>query len=410
MSAIVRGNVRMAISSIRNTRWRSFFTMFGVVVAIVPVLTILSIGEGVKRQITDQINGLGSNLLTVRPGQLVSNDSALKQFSALSGYTTAGTFTAKDFEAVRELKDVDKIAPLSIVPGAVKVDDKAVTDTFVVGTTEDLPSLIGQDVQHGGFFTDKEYGRRSVVIGRGAAEKIFGEGIPLGRAFDFRDDTFVVGGVLERSETAPLSFSTDLNNAIIMPYQLASSIAGEAPPIYEMLVRPSSEDKTEKLQADITKALAGTRGGEKDFSVVTQAENMQVVTRILTLVTALVSGVAGIALVVSGIGIMNIMLVSVTERLHEIGVRKAIGATRRQVIGQFMSEAIILSTSGGVIGVLLSFLAMYFVRLFTNIEAVITWEAVCLVVGTSLIVGTIFGSIPAIKAARKDPIEALRHQ
>lgn len=401
----------MAIASIKNTKWRSFFTMLGVVVAIVPVLTILSIGEGVRRQVTDQINGLGSNLMTVRPGKLVTGENAVTQFNALSGYTTAGTFSEKDYEAVSKVEDVKEIAPLSIVPGAVTVNDKPVRDTFVLASTEDLPSLINHKVQHGGFFTDKEYGRRSAVIGRGAAEKIFGEGIPLGRAFDFRDDTFVVSGVLERFETAPLSFSADLNNAIIMPYPLAKTLTGgEAPPIYEMLVRPESEAATAKVQKDITAALMNTRGGEEDFSVVTQAENMRVVSRILTLVTALVSGVAGIALLVSGIGIMNIMLVSVTERLHEIGVRKAIGATKRQIVGQFMSEAILLSAAGGVIGVILSFVAMYFVRLLTSIEAVITWEAVLLVAGVSLVVGVLFGSIPAIKAARKDPIEALRHE
>lgn len=410
MSALVRGNVRMAISSIKNTKWRSFFTMFGVVVAIVPVLTILSIGEGVKRQVTDQVDGLGGNRMTVRPGKLVTGENAVAQFNTLSGYTTAGTFSLKDYEAVKKVDGIKEIAPLSIIPGAVAVDDKPIRDTLVIGTTADLPSLVHQKVQHGGFFTDQEYGRRSVVIGRGAAEKIFGEGIPLGRAFDFRDDTFVVSGVLERFDSVPLSFSADLNNAIIMPYPLAQSILRESPPIYEMLVQPESEAATDKVQRDITAALRETRGGEEDFSVVTQAENMRIVNRILTLVTAMVSGVAGIALLVSGIGIMNIMLVSVTERLHEIGVRKAIGATRRQIIGQFMSEAVILSGVGGVVGVILSFLAMYFVRLFTNIEAVITWEAVFLVVGISLIVGVVFGSIPAIKAARKDPIDALRHE
>jgi putative ABC transport system permease protein len=161
-----------------------------------------------------------------------------------------------------------------------------------------------------------------------------------------------------------------------------------------------------KANASLTKS----RGGEKDFSIVTQEENLQVVNKILGQITALVSGVAAIALLVSGISIMNIMLVSVTERMHEIGVRKAIGATRRQIIGQFLSEAIILSVAGGIIGIILSFLVEYFIRLWTSLEPVITWKDSLLVLAVTLIVGVVFGSIPALKAARKDPIDALRYE
>jgi putative ABC transport system permease protein len=212
-----------------------------------------------------------------------------------------------------------------------------------------------------------------------------------------------------RFDATPLSFTADLNDAIIISYPQAEELAGQVP-LYEILARPRPKQDTSEAVRKANASLTKSRGGEKDFSIVTQDENLQVVNKILGQITALVSGVAAIALLVSGISIMNIMLVSVTERMHEIGVRKAIGATKRQIIGQFLSEAIILSVAGGFIGIILSFIVEYFIRLWSSLEPVITWRDSLLVLAVTLIVGVIFGSIPALKAARKDPIDALRYE
>jgi putative ABC transport system permease protein len=408
MAPITRGNVRMAWASIKSTRWRSFFTMFGVVVAVVPVLTILSIGEGVKRQVNSQIHALGSDLITIRPGNVSETSNPLKQFNNLSGYTTTGTLTKVDYNAVKKLKSLKQATSLSVVPGSVVINDKQARDPLVIAAEEDLPKLINHKVQYGEFFDDNDQ-KNVAVVGRGAAERIFGDPVPLGRAFEFRDETFIIVGVLERFNNVPLSYNTDLNNAIIIPFSSAQELAHDVP-IYEILAKPSSEAHTQQAINDITTAVKQTRGGQKDFSVVTQEQNLKIVNRVLSLVTALVSGVAGIALLVSGIGIMNIMLVSVAERMHEIGVRKAIGASRRQIMGQFISEAVILSAIGGIIGIIIAFIVEYFVRLATELNPVITLNATLLVFVITLIVGVVFGSIPAFKAARKNPIDALRHE
>lgn len=410
MSPVIRGTIRMAIASLKNSRWRSGLTIFGVVVAIVPVLTILGIGEGVKRQITDQINTLGTDLITIRSGSLDNSANPVQQFTSLQGYNSSSPLTFKDYQVVKDIDSVDLVAPLSVIPGKVSINEKDMQHSTVVATTETLPKLLKQNIQHGDFFKDKQYGQNAAVVGRGAAENLFGEGVPLGRTFDFRGQTFVIRGVLQRSSSTPLSSMADLNNAIIISYENAKNLTGQAPPLYEIVARAHKTSDNMTAIKTITKRLQDTHGGERDFSVITQTENLRVVNRVLSLLTALVSGVAGIALLVSGISIMNIMLVSVTERMHEIGIRKAIGATKRQILGQFMTEAILLSTTGGAIGIVISFVIAYILRVTTPLQPVITWEATLLVFLLSIIVGVVFGSVPALKAAQKDPIEALRHE
>ncbi len=399
----------MAIASLRNARWRSGLTIFGVVVAVVPVLVIIGIGEGVKRQITSQIEVLGTDIITVRPGNFTAGAQPLEHINSLSGQTEYAPLSYNDYQVIQGLESVDKAAPLSVIPGEITIQDEK-TDANVFASTEDLPALLRLNVQHGDFFTDKQYGQNAAVIGRGAAEDLFGEGVPLGRAFDFRDETFIVRGVLQRSSAVPFAATSDLNNAIIIPYNNAKELMSQNPAISQIIVRADERYTTEDTVRDITKHVRQSHGGEQDFSVVTQAENLRVVSNVMTLLTALVSGVAAIALLVSGISIMNIMLVSVTERMHEIGIRKAIGATKRQILDQFMIEAVLLSAAGGLIGVVVSYGIAAILRIFTPINPIITWEAAVLVFLLSVLVGMVFGSVPAIKAARKDPIEALRYE
>lgn len=410
MSALLRGNIRMAWASIKSTRWRSSATMFGIVVAVVPVLTILSIGEGVKRQIVEQVKSFGSDVMLVRPGEAPADEGAagLQEFWQPQAY---GTFTDNDVKALRQKPtEIGQVAPLLVVPGKVESGDSQ-KPVPVVATTANFLDVTHYDVQYGDFFEEADGARRIAVLGRHAAEILF-EGdasASVGRVFEYREETFIVGGVLERLNTPNFGGSVDINKAIIISQQQANNLADNTA-IYQLLIRPADGVPTARVKRLATLQLIESRGGQQDFYIATQAETLDSVNRILTLLATLVGGIASISLIVAGIGITNIMLVNVTERMHEIGIRKAIGATRRQIAGQFMSEAAVLATGGALVGVAVSYLVMYILRVSTQLQPVITWQAAVFVAGLAIVIGVLFSVIPALKAASKDPIAALRHE
>lgn len=398
----------MAIASLKGARWRSSLTIFGVIVAVVPVLMILGIGEGVKRQVLSQVEQLGPDVITVRAGNIADQSKPLDQLSMLSSGINTATLTADDWRTVQRSEAVKEAAPIGVVKGVVKVNEKQSSDTKIIATTEPLKDLLHLKVQHGDFIDDDLYGHNTAVIGRGAAESLFDEGVPLGRSFEFRGETYIVRGVLQRSSSTPLSTHAELNDSIIISYQNAKSVIGSEPPVYQVIASARDTATPKDVVESVTKDLRAKHGGVKDFSVLTQAESLRIVTNVFQLITAFIVGVAVITLIVSGISIMNIMLVSVAERMHEIGIRKAIGATKRQILDQFMIEALLLSSVGGVIGIIIALGASYVLRVTTSLAPVITWEAAILVLLITMVIGAIFGSIPAVKAARKDPIDALR--
>lgn len=412
MRSVTRGNVKTALASVRAAKWRSFLTMMGIIIGIVSVVTIVSIGEGVKHQVVTQTNHLGKDLITIRPGQLVNrNDKGqITGVNLFSGYATTGALTDKDVEVIRGAKDVRQAVPLSIIPGGITVENKQINTVPVIGTTPELPQVIKQKIEFGGFFTDGDANQNGAVIGRTVARQIFGADVPLGSSFSFHDQDFIVRGVFQQFQSSTLSLDTDFNNVIFIPYPVAQELTQNKNSIYEILAQPQPSANAGTVAEDIKSRVAKAHGNQQDFTVLKQDESLSVASNVLNLLTRLIGGIAAISLLVGGIGIMNVMLVSVTERLHEIGIRKAIGATSRQIMSQFLIEATILSVIGGILGVIVALIVNILLRLLTNIEPIISWQVVALAAGVSLVVGIIFGTAPAIKAARKDPIEALRNE
>lgn len=412
MSAMMRGNFRMALAGIKSAKWRSLLTMLGIIIGIVSVVTIVGIGEGMKKQIAQQIDHFGKDLITIRPGTIDTGGTkrVLGSSDVLFGLDAMGGFNVADVETVQKTEGIDVVAPLGVVPGAVQADENSLRGGVVVATNSEMPAALNQGLAYGEFWDEKNEDSHFAVLGHQAAVTLFKDQAPLGRTFTFRGQTFMVRGVLEEFKNQPLSPTAEFDNAVFIPYKTTARLTGNDSHLYVILSKPAEGVSVEAAAAAITDSLREAHGGQQDFTVLTPQQNIESSTRLLDMLTTWIMAVAIISLLIGGVGLMNIMLVNVTERMHEIGVRKAIGATSRQILSQFMLEALVLSLIGGILGILLSLATQGILHTYTELKPVISWEAIAIATAVSIIVGIIFGTLPALKAARKDPIEALRHE
>lgn len=411
MSSVMRGNFRMAVGGVRGAKWRSLLTMLGVVIGIVAVVTVVGLGEGLKQQVAGSIGRFGNDLITVRPGaSLVGENGDIASTDVIFGRSQAGGLGAQDIAAVAGTSSVKLYAPLINMPGIVQAGEQQLHGGNVIATSADLPQIAGQSVSFGSFWDSGQESGNFVVLGADAAQGLFGEPAPLGRSLDFRGESFIVRAVFDRFGDVPLSPTAGFDDSVFIPYQTAERLSDGRADAYALLAKPHNPKRFDETRVDITEELKDLRGGEQDFSVLSPEEHIAATTDVFDLLSTWIMAVAAISLLIGGVGLMNIMLVSVTERMHEIGVRKAVGATHRQIMWQFMMEATVLSVVGGILGIVLSLFAHILLLAYTDLEPVLSWQAVVIAASVSLIIGIVFGTIPAIKAANKDPIEALRHE
>jgi putative ABC transport system permease protein len=408
---MARGDIKMAVAAVRASKWQSFLTTLGVIIGVSSVVIIVSLGEGVKQQIVGQINHLGEDLITVRAGKLITRDANgnvvdVNLANNLGNYAVS----EQDYLTVAQNPNVATAVPFSLVSGTPTYGSKQYAGGFVVASTPDTPKALNQAVEFGTFFKPEDVDKNMAVIGHKVAERLFEENVPVGKAFKIRGEEFVVRGVFEEFENTPLTPNADYNTAIFIPYNVGKRISGGQSQIQHVLVKPKDPKKVEETVQQLQTTLLAAHAGQDDMTVLKQSDNLAIADDLLGLLTSLIAAVAGISLVVGGVGIMNIMLVSVSERTREIGVRKAVGATNRQILHQFLVEAVALSVSGGVLGIAFSLLANALIRIFTQLEPVVTLPIMFIAVGVSVVVGVFFGVAPALQAARKDPIEALRHE
>ncbi len=407
-----RHDINLAIRAIRASKGRSFLTVLGIVIGIVAVVSIVDISQGVKQQVSGQINELGKNLITIRPGQLLDKNGAgiVTGLNLLSPFGNVSTLTQGDVQTVSSTYGVKDSVPLTTVSGQITVDGQPSASALVIGAGDQLPAALNQSIAYGSFFDSTNDTTNVAVIGQQAALSLFDEDIPLGHQFSFHGQQFIVLGIFNQFDTAPLSLNANFNQAIFIPYQVSEQITNNAAPIDEILVKPNNLKQVDTVAAALNKNLLNSHGGQQDFSVLKQNQSLAVTSSVLNSLTVLISVIAGISLLVGGVGIMNVTLVSVTDRTREIGIRKAIGATNRQILDQFVIEAMVMSITGGIIGVIFSLIVDYVLRVTTSLEPVITWQIIVIATGVSLLVGIVFGALPAFQAARKDPIDALRYE
>ncbi len=397
-----------AISSAASSLWakkmRSLLSILGIVIGILTVSSLLTIAFGVRDQVSSYISDLGANLITVLPGDIDQGG-----FSSQLG---ASTLTEQDVESIRvRVTNAQNLNAAMVVSGTVKQGDVSLPSAFIFAASPGIDKTFNLKLETGRFLTPEEESShaRRVVVGAKAAQTLFPGSDALGKSLSIRSESYEVVGVMHEVSNASSFGGPDVNSMIIMPLSTGWEVTGTKQIFRISMQAPTPED-IDFMKKNVEAVILANHRGEKDFSVLSQDDLQKFSGDILNLITAMISALAGISLVVGGIGIMNIMLVTVSERTREIGIRKAIGATRLTIILQFLIESIMLTLLAGVIAV--GMFSAIIVALKPRIAIPISLDPK--VIGLALIFaivsGVIFGIIPAIQASRKDPIDALRFE
>ncbi len=399
--------LRAALRSILRNRMRSLLTSLGIIIGVGAVIVMVAIGEGSQAQIEANITALGTNLLVVFPG------------SASSGGVRMGAGSSREFtfddvdEIQRDATKVDGVSPV-IRSGGQIIGNGTNWFTQVFGVSPQYFRIRSWQVQEGELFTDRDVlGRRNVaLLGKTVADQLFPDQDPVGQSIRIRNSPFQVIGVLKAK--GQTGVGQDQDDVILAPstavlYRLKGDRHIDM--INASAVSADQIDAAiEEIRAALRKSHRLQEGQDDDFTIRSQSDIMETATQTTKTMTLLLGSIAAVSLIVGGIGIMNIMLVSVTERTREIGIRLSVGARESDVLIQFLTEAVVLSLSGGVIGIALSAGVVAGLNKWTTLQPIITPEIVAISFLFSAVVGIFFGFYPARKAAALDPIDALHHE
>lgn len=408
--------IRTAYQGLRANRARSFLTILGVVIGIMSVMLITSLGAGAQALILGQLGGLGAETIVLRPGQKPSGPSDF------AGTLFSDSIKDKDIDALRRktnIPEVKDLAPVVFVSKTVTYGANIYRPTTLGWDAEFMVRMLGVDLAEGEIFGESDIRTRSAVaiIGPEVKTELFGEESPIGKYMRIGDKSFRVIGVLPK-KGASAFFNVD--KLVVIPYTTAQEYLLGINYYNEVMIRVNSPEVVERSVKDIEVTLrelhniSGTK--KDDFYIETSQGVIDQISTILSALTAFLTAVVAISLLVGGIGVMNVMLVSVTERTKEIGLRMAVGATPPDILKQFLIEAIMLTGVGGVIGIAIATLLGYGASialthaLSVDWNYVFPWSGAALGLGLSVFVGLVFGLYPARKASKMNPIEALRYE
>jgi len=406
----------VALDGLAANKMRSALTVLGIVIGVAAVIALMAVGKGAQASVTGRIQGLGTNLLFVRPG-------AATEGGVRGAQGSAPTLTLEDAEALASPSGAPAVALVApeVSAGGQVIAEGVNLNTRVLGVTPEYGEVRNFVVADGEFIARSHVEARSLVavLGAKVARDLFGEDSPIGRTLRLNRQQYRVIGVLEAKGGTGFGSQDDVVVLPITTVQTrlqAQRTARGSRNVQSINIQMVSAEAKDAAVEQISAILRERHrlGGEDDFAITSQEDTVQALNQVTGVFTAFLGSIAGISLLVGGIGIMNIMLVSVTERTREIGIRKAVGAKRRDILGQFLVEATFLSATGGLMGIGLGWgLSRFASRIDIQgqpLQAVVSPDVVVLAFGVSVAIGLFFGIYPAMRASRLDPIEALRYE
>ena len=395
---------RLALESLRANAFRTALTMLGMLIGVMAVVLLVSLGNGAKKYVTNEFEGLGTNLIIVQPGKTDKKTTFGPPIGAAQRKMTLADVNALEKKSF----NLEAVTGLVFGTTQVRYEDNIV-NVSVFGSNDALIRILNLQVGTGGFFSREEddYGRRVVVLGQEVARDLFGDASPLGRQVKLNQREFRVIGVMKATGS---KLGLNFDQFVFIPTTAALRTFNDDK-LFGIRAKARSRAGVADAVEEIRGILTERREGEEDFTIATQAEMMQTMDTILSMLTYVLAGIALISMLVGGIGIMNIMLVSVSERTAEIGIRRAVGARRSDILKQFLVEAGTLSLLGGAAGVALSLGVTYGARIFfPDFDMRPPFWILPPAFMLSFLVGVVFGVWPALRASRIETLDALRHE
>lgn len=408
MPLLIRTHFKLAKTAIKENRTRSLLTCIGIAIGVASIILILSLMGSISNLVKNEVNSIGSDLIVVRPSSTKDSITSIVEELTSSNSFQKSNLTMSDVTAISEVANVTAVAPIAISTNTISSEKNTFASVSILGTTDDFITIEPFSLKFGSFIKDNS-DNKTIVLGHTLSLALFNTiNSTVGKTVTIMGEKFMVVGVLDEVEKSINFDNVNFDNSLIMNIEDLDQLTGSTQ-IQQINIKATNTNSLPQISADIEKTLKNNKLGDENFSVAYGDKITHPASSLFVIVSGMLTLVAAISLIVGGIGVMNIMLVSVAERTHEIGIRKAVGASSRNILLQFLFEALILSLLGGILGLVLGYVLAFLISIITPFAPYISLEIISITFLTALIVGIIFGIYPAIKAASKNPIESLKH-
>lgn len=406
MRLMIIEHISGAYRTLRRSRTRTLLTTLGIAIGVASITCILAISDGVMYMMSRQVETYDGKLVVIRPGMQSTEPNSLLSPLSQQMYG-ASTLTEADVEAAAKIKEVQATAPLMSLNATVSTKRQTIKHNPVLATTPGFAET-AELTTRAGQFLGEETNDTAAVIGDDLSIDLFGTDRAIGQVFTMHGQKFTVIGVIKQGSN-PVNFNNvDFNRAVIVSFDQGKQLLKGSSQIQQINVLTKDSETTPQIVEQLQQKIKKLHLNEEDFSVLTGDQISRPTSQLFIAMVAVMVAIATISLVVGGIGIMNIMLVGVAERTREIGIRKAVGASHRTIIGQFLVESLMISLLGGLVGYALGYVGAFILSTILYFTPAFTWATAAIACGMAVAVGVVFGTYPAVKAARKDTIESLR--